>query len=519
MSESQSVDEGWEESLDSEQVTHVKGELPPGITLTGEWLVNVSEQVVVPMTTTDVVEALRSHRISEHSLVWRAGMQDWTALAEVPPLRLAAGALLLPSRPGPAPVSRPSAARVSAAPVVQVTAHATERTLHPPPKAAARAARDERRRNTLPFGFPVVRDPATVREPKGLHSVPAPAAAPVARPAVGAASPAPPAEEVEALAIYERAAPSLTFSDSVRAEWQGTSHLLHQGPPSAPPAVMARPAPRTRPEPKRAEPLAETRPRLSLEPQSDPKPRLSLEPQSDPLQSRRPEPEHSAPSVQPPSSLAPTTSGLGHELPARDTSMWSDLNVVLTSDLRAVQATSKRVTVIASIGSALLASLLTLWFAHSSTQKPSESAPATQPVAVTATAHVAPPAPPSAEVAPPPAPVPTTSATQASAPRPSAPAVPHAAPKPAAPRVIARPKPVVTSDSEPAAPSLVPDSNPYADPSEVRPPKTPTAAFKEPPSPTAAPSTDSPTPKSAAPSGLEDSASPVRPTPTAAPGF
>jgi hypothetical protein len=86
--------------------------------------------------------------------------------------------------------------------------------------------------------------------------------------------------------------------------------------------------------------------------------------------------------------------------------------------------------------------------------------------------------------------------------------------------VIARPKPVVTSETEPAAaPSSPSDSNPYADPSEVRAPKTPTAAFKEPPSPTPAPSNDTSAPKSGAPSGLEDSASPTRPVPTAAPGF
>src|SRR3954471_8844654 len=136
MSESLSVDEGWEETLDSEQVTHVRGEVPPGVALTGEWLVNVSEQVVVPMTTTDVVEALRTRRITDRSLVWRSGMQDWTSLGEVPPLRLAAGTLLIPGRPEPSPAaSVNSASRVPVAPVVKVTERATERSLHPPPKA------------------------------------------------------------------------------------------------------------------------------------------------------------------------------------------------------------------------------------------------------------------------------------------------------------------------------------------------------------------------------------------------
>src|SRR5450432_1886930 len=261
MSESLSVDEGWEEPLDSEQVTHVKGEVAAGVAAAGEWLVNVSDQVIVPMTTTEVVEALRSRRVTDRSLVWRAGMQDWTPLGDVPQLRLAAGPLAAPPR-------------AVAAPLERVLPPTSERTLHPPPKAPARAARDERRRNTLPFGFPVVRDPATIREPAGLHAGPAPMSA-------APESPRPRREEVEALAIYERATPSLTFSDSVRAEWQGTTNLVHQaaspaappGPP-APPPVIARPAPRAKPEPQ-----PEPKPRLSLEPQSDPKPRLSLEPQ------------------------------------------------------------------------------------------------------------------------------------------------------------------------------------------------------------------------------------------------
>ena len=62
----------------------------------GEWLVNVTDEVVVPMTTLEVVDALRSRRLSEQSLVWRIGMHDWTAVLDVPQLRLAAS-----SRPPP----------------------------------------------------------------------------------------------------------------------------------------------------------------------------------------------------------------------------------------------------------------------------------------------------------------------------------------------------------------------------------------------------------------------------------
>jgi len=63
----------------------------------GEWLVNVSDDVVVPMTTLEVIDALRKGRLSERSLVWRIGMHDWSAIDDVPQLRLAAS-----SRPPPA---------------------------------------------------------------------------------------------------------------------------------------------------------------------------------------------------------------------------------------------------------------------------------------------------------------------------------------------------------------------------------------------------------------------------------
>jgi hypothetical protein len=522
MSESLSIDEGWEEPLDSEQVTHVKGDAVTAAAASGEWLVNVSEQVVVPMTTTDVVEALRAQRITGRSLVWRTGMQDWTSLDEVPPLRLAAGPLATqPARP-PAPAAAPPAAIPAprATEPEHVKGTAPERALHPPPKEPARAARDERRRrNTLPFGFPVVRDPASVRQPTGLHG---PAAATVAAPEP---SSRPRVAEVEALAIYERAAPSLTFSDSVRAEWQGTTGLVHQPmasaaqPPSAPAVAPSRP-----------EPKLEPKPRLSLEPQSDPKPRLTLEPQSDPMQSARLESHHQISGSQPPNSLAPTTSEPENELPARGAGLWGDLSVVLASDLRAVQASSKRLTLIASLGSAALASLLTLWFAHSSTRRAPDAEPAAQAQAVEAPAKAEVAAVPSVVVLPAATltpPVTSASAAHAqaaiTAPPSGSPVATHAAPKPAvsaAPRVAARPKPAparaADTDADSDTPSVAADANPYPDSPEHNQPKTPTAAFKE---TSAAPA---PKPDSVAPSvasGLEDGAKSVRPAPTATPGF
>jgi hypothetical protein len=524
MSESLSIDEGWEEPLDSEQVTHVKGEAVTATAASGEWLVNVSEQVVVPMTTTDVVEALRAQRITGRSLVWRTGMQDWTPLGEVPPLRLAAGPLATQPARAPAPVPAPPAA-ISVPRATQperLKGSPSERVLHPPPKEPARAARDERRRrNTLPFGFPVVRDPASVRQPTGLHG-PAPTAVAAPEP-----SSRPRVAEVEALAIYERATPSLTFSDSVRAEWQGTTGLVRQPTASAAPPPSAPSAAPSRPEPK-----LEPKPRLSLEPQSDPKPRLTLEPQSDPMQSARVESPYQISSSQPPNSLAPITSEPENELPVRGAGLWGDLSVVLASDLRAVQASSKRLTLIASLGSAALASLLTLWFAHSSTRHaPPEAAPAAQAQAVEAPAKAEGPAVPAVVVVPaatltPPATSASVAHAQAAVTAlPSSPPVAvHIAPKPAvaAPRVAARPKPAparsAEADADSDTPSVTADPNPYADSPEHSQPKTPTAAFKE----TSTAPAPKPDPDAVAPSvasGLEDSAKSTHPAPTATPGF
>ena len=159
-------------------------------------MVNVSGDVVLPMTTVEVIDGLRKGRLSAQSLVWRIGMHDWTSIADVPQLRLAAGSLTPP----------PAATRVTL------------------PLFSAQAE-GQGRRNTLPFGFPAVKDPATVREPAGVD---------------------PP------LAVYERPVASLTFSASGRADWQSnadsprhtpvpsvTAPLSIQPTPSTPPASLA----------------------------------------------------------------------------------------------------------------------------------------------------------------------------------------------------------------------------------------------------------------------------------------
>ncbi|MEI9947942.1 MAG: GYF domain-containing protein [Pseudomonadota bacterium] len=87
----------------------------------GQWLVNVADDVVVPMTTLEVIDGLRKDRLSEQSLVWRIGMHDWTSIGDVPQLRLAVG-----SRPPP-----PAAPRLFtpvpsvAAPLTQQPAQST----------------------------------------------------------------------------------------------------------------------------------------------------------------------------------------------------------------------------------------------------------------------------------------------------------------------------------------------------------------------------------------------------------
>ncbi|HEY0466874.1 MAG TPA: GYF domain-containing protein [Polyangiaceae bacterium] len=73
----------------------------------GGWLVNVADDVVAPMTTLEVIDALRKGRLTEQSLVWRIGMHDWSAVQDVPQLRLAAGFTPVPSLAAPLPLERP----------------------------------------------------------------------------------------------------------------------------------------------------------------------------------------------------------------------------------------------------------------------------------------------------------------------------------------------------------------------------------------------------------------------------
>jgi hypothetical protein len=131
----------------------------------------------------------------------------------------------------------------------------------------------------------------------------------------------------------------------------------------------------------------------------------------------------------------------------------------------------------------------------------------------------------------------STPSEQHAAATPSSTVIAHPAIKPAArrvgvPRMVSKPKPQPAAPEPSAtdAPASATDPNPYVDPAEHAQPKTPTAAFKEQssvpvattaPAESSAPKTPTapkaPIPKIA--SGLEDSASPVRPAPSATPGF
>jgi len=247
----------------------------PSGTSGGEWLVNVSDDVVVPLTTLEVVDGLRAQRLSERSLVWRIGMHDWTPIIDVPQLRLAAGVR----------TRAPAKVGMSQAP-------------------SFAQAESQRRRNTLPFGFPAVRDPASALQPDavGLRSSP---------PASASAAPPDPGEP---LAIYERPMASLTFSESGRAAWEGNPH-----PPLTPvPSVAA--------------PLARKSTQSTI-----------------------------------PNSLAPTTAEASDEpdrarAPGEE---WGDLDELLASERRADRLSSRRAVVWAAVGSAALASGFSLWLLRS----------------------------------------------------------------------------------------------------------------------------------------------------------
>lgn len=209
--DSRVVDKGWDalpeygKSGDADDAVTVSISTTPG-----EWLVNTVDSVVVPMSMADVVEALQNHKLSERSLVWRAGMPEWAPVEKVPQLKLAARMPL--NAPGAAP-PRPSPAAgnalTSVAPVAATVAPVTSR---PPPKAVRVTPAPQTpgpatlpprsipsRKATLPFGLP---------GSGPHHSRPSNPRASAPR-----LTPLPPAssEEAEVLAVYARPAATISF--------------------------------------------------------------------------------------------------------------------------------------------------------------------------------------------------------------------------------------------------------------------------------------------------------------------
>jgi hypothetical protein len=148
-------------------------------TIPGEWLVNTVDSVVVPMSMAELVDGLRAGTLTERSLVWRQGMQEWACVDAVPQLKLAAR---LPSKPAAA--ARALSPEKPSAP--------SQRPAPSRPAASPHAGLS--RRSTLPFGLP------TPPSSRPAHAKPT-----SSQPA--SLSP----DEPEVLAVYARPAATISF--------------------------------------------------------------------------------------------------------------------------------------------------------------------------------------------------------------------------------------------------------------------------------------------------------------------
>lgn len=200
--DSRVVDTGWDalpeygKSGDADDAVTVSISTTPG-----EWLVNTVDSVVLPMSMAEVVEALRSGKLTERSLVWRSGMQEWSPVDKVPQLKLAARL-----QPSPAPSQAPPRPTPAAGTLSKAPPKPARSTPAPPPAAPAPAtttaappAASTSRRSTLPSGTPApVSSPSRPSNPR--VSAPRPAIAPAAS-----------QEEPEVLAVYARPAATTSF--------------------------------------------------------------------------------------------------------------------------------------------------------------------------------------------------------------------------------------------------------------------------------------------------------------------
>jgi hypothetical protein len=301
--DSRVIDKGWDalpeyasKSGDADEAVTVSISTTPG-----EWLVNTVDAVVVPMSMVEVVEALQNHKLTERSLVWRAGMQEWAPVDQVPQLKLAAR--MRPAGPGvvaqgPLATATPAPSKPPPKPIRATPAP------HPVPPAVLPQSLPSRR-STLPFGLTT----PLVGQPQSRPSNPRPSSPRLALP------PASGKEEPGVLAVYDRPAATISFDLSPVQPLRAT--------PRAPPT--------------------------------------------------------------PPHTLVPTTTDSAQRRAPLLRN--NDLSVVLASDFRQVQRSSKRLILVSSLASAAAASLLTFALSRStasrSTATPSQPlvAPVTTPAA------------------------------------------------------------------------------------------------------------------------------------------
>ena len=202
--DSRVIDKGWDalpeygnKSGDADEAVTVSISTTPG-----EWLVNTVDAVVVPMSMAELVDGLRSHKLTERSLVWRAGMQEWAAVEQVPQLKLAARMPATPSKP-PHPMPAPAAVAAPSKPPPKPVRATPSPKSTPPQLATSPGARPQSlpsRKATLPFGLQTAT--ATPSRPAHVRPGSSPRAALL-----------PPAskDEPEVLAVYDRPAATISF--------------------------------------------------------------------------------------------------------------------------------------------------------------------------------------------------------------------------------------------------------------------------------------------------------------------
>jgi hypothetical protein len=209
------IDKGWDalpdyaKSGDADDAPTVSISTTPG-----EWLVNTTESVVVPMSMVEVVEALRHRKLTERSLVWRAGMQEWAPIDKVPQLKLAI-------RHAPSDLAAAQSAAGSSGPAND--ALSGRASSKPPPVRPSQPAHAQpaglSRRSTLPFGLPNPNATARPSQPR------------LASPTAAPAPPPPPREEPEVLAVYARPAATISFDLSPSEPARVPAAAAPPGPP------------------------------------------------------------------------------------------------------------------------------------------------------------------------------------------------------------------------------------------------------------------------------------------------